>query len=80
MSMTIIQRMSAMALPLTKRIHSKSVCHCNKNPRRQQEHLDGVMLLVAWYVGLLRAFLWEGFWNLVIAAVTGFFQERQHLA
>ncbi len=56
MSMTIIQRMSAMALPLTKRIHSKSVCHCNKNPRRQQEHLDGVMLLVAWYVGLLRAF------------------------
>ena len=56
MSMNIIQRMSTMALPLTKKIHSKSACHCSKNPRRQQEHLDGVMLMVAWYVDVLRAF------------------------
>ena len=55
-SMNIIQRMSTMACHWQKKHHSKSACHCSKNPRRQQEHLDGVMLMVAWYVGVLRAF------------------------
>lgn len=67
-------------MPLTKKTPiQNAACHCSKNPRRQQEHLDGVMLMVAWYVGVLRAFFPGkalGTLSFVVASLNRFFQTN----